>query len=77
MRGVIGGAARIGGRVLKTTAKAGALALGGAAAFIIGQNLTEAYDNMQPPKPGDAGYYGPVSWRQPAYGSPEHLAGLV
>ena len=34
MRGVIGGAARLGGRIVKTVAKAGAVALGAAAGVV-------------------------------------------
>ena len=70
MRGVIGGAARLGGRIIKTVAKAGAVALGGVAlmsalnydsggdvgaAWASGRAMTPGTSYLRPPDPGLAG----------------------
>lgn len=70
MRGVIGGAARLGGRIIKTVAKAGAVALGGVAlmsalnydsggdvqaALAEGRAMTPGLSYLRKPDPGLAG----------------------
>lgn len=70
MRGVIGGAARLGGRIIKTAAKAGAVALGGVAlmsalnydsggdveaAWASGRAMTPGLSYLRTPDPGLAG----------------------
>ena len=70
MRGVIGGAARLGGRIIKTVAKAGAVAVGGVAlmsalnyapdvdvekVWAEGRAMTPGLSYLRPPDPGLAG----------------------